>query len=471
MTTLYKNIVTEENVMKSIKILLAVVIIAMGSYGYHRFFASADSTEPIWLVVVLFIVIEAAILAMTTINFSSALKQAKSIGVGLIAAISVMWLISGVGIDQTIWGMVESKYHNVKLSESSVMADKETESLLTARITSLENEQKSYKDDIIRLENGKIKAQKAYDKTVRKHKDTVWYDGKNCDLSADCTSRKIVAENAVSLAKQNLEDYILNIKMVRENIILNNQRITKFKNNIEAIVNKRVEFESNSRVALDNKKEEGIIHVKLMNFMNNILGLQIETPERAYVMLLSFIIYPIYILFIAFMSSNSPEMRKLRQKELAQRAKKELAKKSRKNKNTVYKALMVLASYLRKIIGYLISTRTRKVITKTVEVEIEKEVEKEVEVIVYKDGKEIVEVEIEVPHIIEKEIVIEKIVKVPVVEKEFVTVPADINLNELNKLTGHGTVPKDLKDILRKINDGMEELKIRGVNNDKYRSA
>lgn len=466
MKTTYEKMLTEANIMASIKYALAIIIIAMGSYGYHRFFSSIDSTEPIWLVVFLFIIIETAILTMTTMNFSSTLKQTKSVGAGLVMAISVMWLISGVGIDQTIWGMVESKYHAVKLNETAVIADKETETLLSKRITQLQSQQIQYKNEIHALQESKSKAKKAYDKTVRQLKDIIWYNGKRCDLSTDCTARKNVAENALNLVKQELHDYILSIKTIKENIIANNQSIAKAKSNIESIIQKRVEFEKHNRVTLENKKEEALVHVKLMDFLNNILGLKIETPERAYVMLLSFIIYPIYILFIAFMSSNSPEMKSIRQKEQVKKLQEDT---DSQKSNTAYKALMIIAGYLRKIIGYLISTRARKVVVK--EVEIEVEVIKEVEKIIYKDGKEIVKVEIEVPHIIEKEVVVEKIIEKPIIEKEFITVPVDINLNELNKLTGYGSTPKDLEEVLKKINEETKEQAAQGVNDDKYRAA
>ena len=467
MKTAYKNIVTEANIMTSIKYGLAIVIITMGSYGYHRFFSSTDSTEPIWLVVILFIIIETAILTMTTINFSTTLKQTKSVGIGLAMAILVMWFISGVGIDQTIWGMVESKYHAIKLNENAVLAEKETETLLSKRIAHLQSQQVQYKDQIIALQKGKSKAKKAYDKTARQLKDIIWYNGRRCDLSTDCTARKNVAENALNLSKQGLDDYILSIKSIKENMIVNNQSIAKGKNNIESIVAKRVEFEKHNRVTLDNKKEEALVHVKLMNFLNNVLGLKIETPERAYVMLLSFVIYPIYILFIAFMSSNSSDMKKRREQVQAEKLKRELATK---DNDTSYKALMIVAGYLRKIIGYLISTRTRKIIVKEVEKEIE--VIKEVEKIIYKDGKEIVKVEIEVPYIIEKEVIVEKIIEKLIIEKEFITVPADINLNEFNKIAGHGSTPKDLEEILRKINKEIGEQELdKGVNGGKYRAA
>ena len=470
MTTTYENILTEHNMMKVIKYALALVIIAMGAYGYDRFFNGANSSEPVWFVVILFIVIEGAMLMMTTISFSSTVQQTKKISFALSLAILTMWLVSAVGIDQTIWGMVESKYHKVKLSETSILAEQETENLLKKRIVKLHKEQTRLKDETVSLEDSKLKSQKAYDKNARQVKDIIYYNGKRCDTSIDCSARRVVGENALNIAKQNLDAYILNIKMTQENIAENNQKIIKARDKVEEIVAKRVEFEKQNRVVLNNKKEEALVHVKLMNFLNNVLGLNIETPERAYVLLLSFIIYPIYILFVAFMSSNSPERKKIRQRELSEKLKRDIeASKLRRSKNTVYKALMLIAKYVRKSIGYLIATRRRKVITK--EIEIEVEVIKEVEKIVYKDGREIVEIEIEVPHIIEKKIVIEKIVKVPVIEKEFVTVPADTNLNELNKLTGHGSIPKDLQDVLRKINEGMEELKMQGVNNDQYRTA
>lgn len=450
MKTTNKTIMEEENVMKSIKLGLAAIIIAMGSYGYYRFFSSADSTEPTWLVVFLFIIIETAILTMTTMHFSSALKQTKSVGAGLFMAITVMWLISGVGIDQTIWGMVESKYHAVKLDETAVIADKETETLLSKRITQLQSQQIQYKNEVFALEKSKSKVQKAYDKTVRQLKDIIWYNGKRCDLSTDCTARKNIAQNALNLVKQELDDYTLSIKTIKENIIANNKSIAKAKSNTESIIQNRVEFEKRNRVTLENKKEEALVHVKLMDLLN-ILGLKIETPERAYVMLLSFVIYPIYILFIAFVSSNTQEMKSMRQK--LQLDKLQEATGAQKN-NTAFKALMVIAGYLRKIIGYLISTRARKVVVK--EVEIEVEVSKEVEKIVYKDGKEIVKVEIEVPHVIEKEIIVEKIVERPVIEKEFITIPADIDLNEFNKIAGYGNVPTSLSDYLNQIKSSAE---------------
>ena len=123
---------------------------------------------------------------------------------------------------------------------------------------------------------------------------------------------------------------------------------------------------------------------------------------------------------------------------------------------------------LKKIAIYLIKTRKRKVAIKEVEVEKEVEVIKEV----YKDGKEIVKVEVEVPHIIEKEVVVEKIVEKPVVEKEFVVIPADVDLNKLNEITGNQTKPITLDELLKNIPLSKEDLSLnpRGKN-DKYSAA
>jgi len=441
----------EEYILKYVKYAFALIIIVMGAYGYHRFFVSDTAGAAVWFVVLLFAIIEIAILTITTIKFSSWVKQEKTVGYGLAFAILLMWLISGVGIDQTIWGLVENKYHSVALQAKNVDAQKESEQHLHAIIKQLQSQKQSNAKEIEKLLNLKIQTQKLYNKKERRLRDIIYYNGNRCDLSVDCSARKKVGENALDLTKQELDAISRNIKQLRKKRNNLDAQIENANQKIDTIVSNRVAFEAKNRVTLDNKEEEAIVHVKLMEFINHIAGLHIKTPERAYVMLLSFVVYPIYILFIAFVASNLQEMKAVR------------AKQQEEMRNKKSPSLVLIAQYLKKLLYYIIKTRIRKV--KEIEVEKEVEVIKEVEKVVYKDGKEIVTVE--VPHFIDKEVVVEKIVEKPIIEKEFITIPADVDLNEFNKLTNHGSIPQDLAEVLKKYNLSSKQ----GANDDKYRVA
>ena len=64
------------------------------------------------------------------------------------------------------------------------------------------------------------------------------------------------------------------------------------------------------------------------------------------------------------------------------------------------------------------------------------------------------------------------IIEKPIIEKEFVVVPADVDLNEFNKLSNSGSIPKDLSEILRKMNEQEQEINLKtGVNHDRYKAA
>ncbi len=439
-----------------IKWAFASIIIVMASYGYCKFFYSPESGWEVGLIVALFCILEIAILAMTTKNFSSAVSQQRSVGVGLYIAIIFMWFISGVGIDKTIWSMLESKYHNVAVEKGAIEAEKETEQLLSTQLNKLENNNLSYQTQIDSLEKDKVKAQKEFRKASNHLNNTIYNNGSMCATN-DCLARKKEAEGRLDMTKKVLDDYILHINQLRKKIMLNDEDIAQRKTRQSQIVDRRVMFEQKNSVTMQNQEEEALLHTGIMHLFNNIFGMNITTPQRAYVMLLSFIVYPGYILFLMFVASNSDEMVEKRR----------VLQKKKESQN---KQKSTSTNYLRKAIYYFIKTRKRKVVTK--EVEIEVEVIKEVETIVYKDGKEIVKVEVEVPHIIEKEVVVEKIVEKPIVQKEFIVVPADVDLNKLNELSKSGSSPAKLEEVLKNMSKNKSIFNIPvEANNDKHRAA
>jgi len=444
----------------AIKIVFASVIILMGAVGYYRFFHSEEIGAALWLMIALFVTIELAILYITTEAFSSTLTHGRGISISIAFGITMMWIIATVGIDQTIWGLVEDKYHGVKIEKTRIEADKQREQWLQIEVKKLEQGNSNIQAEIQRVDDLKQKALKLYSKKENRLRDVVWNSGKMCS-NADCLTRKKSAENAVELAKTELESHNIVLQTLREKFAHNQNKIMKNQSDIDIIVANRVAFEKMHQVNLDNKHEEALVHEPIMNFFNG-LGLNITTPERAYVLLISMVVYPIYMLFIAYLAYNSP-------KKIAQRKRLEAKQqaKNRKRTNVLIAPLNKIAEMLKKVVIYLIKTRKRKVLVKEIEVEIIKEVE--VEKIVYKDGKEVVKVEVEVPHIIEKEVVVEKVVEIPVIEKEFVIVPESIDLNELNKIAKTGSIPKHLKDILEEIRDS--KVKFTGVNHDQYRAA
>jgi len=430
-----------------IKGALALVIIAMGAVGYTRFFDSQAVGSTIWLMIALFVTIEIAILYITTKAFSDALTHTNGmkiyIGIGLL----VMWAVATTGIDQTIWGMVEDKYNSVKVEKSLIKADEQREKWLQTELSKLETQNIQLQEEVKNLETLKQQATKLYDKKERKFRTVVYNFGAMC-TNVDCIARKEAAQNALDLAKNEIDGYNQNLKTLREQISYNQTQSIKLKEQINTIISARTAFDKVHSVTLDNKHEESLIHEPIMHFFN-FFGLNITTPERAYVLLISMVVYPIYILFVAFLGYNTPQKRKMREELM-------------RNK----KANNYISNILKKVVIYLIKTRRRKVAFKEVEVVKEVEVEK----VVYKDGKEIVKVEIEVPKIIEKPVIVEKTVEVPIIEKEFVIVPESIDLNELNKIAKTGSIPKNLKDLIEEISD-TKTAKFTGVNYDKYRAA
>jgi len=441
------------NINTIVKNSLAFIIIAMGAYGYHKFFSSEDNTSVvIWLFIALFVVIEAAILLMISKSFSNTIKEQGTVGFGLSLTLLTMWMISAVGIDQTIWSMVESKYYIVKQDATAVEADREKEQLLISKIIDAQANKNLAQLKIKQLTREKVTLQKNYDKTTRKLTDTIWNSGKRCDISVDCSARKEVAQNALTLAKDNLSIASLSMKLAKNDVLINTNIIVKLNSEKEEIILRRVTFEKKNGVTFENKEEEALIHVGLMNLMNKIFSLNIETPERAYVMALSFVVYPIYILFVLFVSTNTPDMLELRRK------KQENEKK--------FSVLVLIGSYLKKLVIYTIKTRTRKI--RVEEKEVIKEVIKEVETIVHKDGKEIVEIKIKEPHIIEQEKIVIQTVEKPVIVKEYVIVPAGTDLTILDELTG-GVKPKTIEELREESNKNTSKSK--GFNFDKHTAA
>jgi hypothetical protein len=163
---------------------------------------------------------------------------------------------------------------------------------------------------------------------------------------------------------------------------------------------------------------------------------------------------------------NSPQNREKRAKTQLQREQEAAKRKAQHTR--VYDAVMLFVNLLKKVLIYLIKTRKRKIAIKEVEVEKEVEVIKEI----YKDGKEIVKVEVEVPYIIEKEVIVEKIVEKPIIEKEFVVIPADTDLNRLNEITGNQTKPVTLEELLEATQHSKKDFTLKAkAKDDKYSAA
>ncbi len=443
--------------LKLAKYALATMIIIMGAYGYHHFFSSEFTPVASWMIVALFIVIEIVILLMTTMKFEDSADYGKKFSLGLIAAFILMWIISFVGIDQTIWSLVEVKYHHVQQQKSVIDAKKKTQFILQRNKKEMQGSLDKYKKELAELQQQITIAKRDLDKKYRHFNDTVYNNGLMCDTQ-DCLARKANAQNAINISNELLQEKLDDKKVLFNKIKTAEDKVAHYTQAIETITKDEEHFSKQNSLMLKNKQEESLLHVRIMDFFNLIFKDKITTPERAYVILLSLVVYPIYILFVIFVSMNTPQNKE-------KRAKIQLQKEQKKRS---YDALMLIVSMLKKVVIYLIKTRKRKIAIKEVEVEKEVEVIKEI----YKDGKEIVKVEVEVPHIIEKEIVVEKIVEKQIIEKEFVVIPADVDLNKLNEITGNQTKPKSLDEFLEAIEQSREDFTIKpGASNDKYSAA
>ncbi len=454
--------------LSAVKYTLALIIVVMGGYGYYQFFSNGEVSIAVIMIIGLFIMIEITMLSMTTINFEDTISQDKHLSIGLLFAIIVMWMISTVGIDQTIWHTVESKYHAVQVQQSAVDAEQKTEQALLSKINDYNIMLSQHQKELTSEKIAMVVAKKDFDKKSRQLKDTIWFDGKRCDLSVDCSARKNNASYALDISKQLLDTYLQNLKILKKKITVVEENIQLARGKIDTIVMNREKFFKEYNTQKKNKQEEGIIHTRIMDLLNLLLDDEIKTPERAYVMLLSAVVYPIYILFVMFVSAQTPQKRDVREKQ--QMARERVSLENMRNKTRAYDGLVIVANQFKKIVMYLIKTRKRKIIEKIVEIEVEKEIEVIKEI--YKDGKEIVEVKVEVPYIIEKEVIVERIVEKPIIEKEFVVIPADIDLNKLNEITGNGSTPRDLSDILKEISDNPSKFTFgQGAYNDKYRAA
>lgn len=449
----------EETIMNPIKYAFALIIVIMGGYGYYRFFNTDGLSFPVVTIIVLFVIIELAIMTLTTIKFSSSIKQKRNVDFLTYIGIFALWIIASVGIDSTIWHMLEDKYKKVQLDKAEVRANEVNLKNFELQLADLKTQRDNLIDRQTKIENQKIailKDIKRYDRNLR----SIIYSVANCSESVDCTSRKNTAQETKDIALKSLNSYNKNLDLLTEQISFNNQSINKIHGKIDGIKEVQAAFEKEHSVKVNNQKEESVTHIWLMKGMNEVFGIELENPQRAYVIFLSFIVYPLYILFIMFTASNTQEMKEQRKQE-------QLLKD--KHKDT--KAVDTLKNLLSKMIIYLIKTRKRKI--KEIEKEVIKEVEVEVEKTVYKDGKEIVKVEVEKPVIVEQEKVVEKVVQVPIVEKEYVVIPAGLDLNELNKTSSSGVVPEELQQLIQ---DSQNKLKVnsfkpKGANNDQHKTA
>lgn len=451
--------------LKLAKYALALMIIIMGAYGYHHFFSSELTPIASWMIVALFVVIEVAILLMTTVKFEDNAGYGKKFSIGLAAAFALMWIISFVGIDQTIWSLVEDKYHHVQQQEVAIKAKTQTQNKLIQDKIELEKTLGKYHQQLDTVEKQVENAKRDLDKKYRHFNDTVYNNGLMCDTQ-DCLARKSNAQNAINVSNELLQEYMENKKTLLRKIKTSEDKISHDTDKIIQITTDQEHFSKQNSLTLKNKQEESLLHVRIMDFFNIIFKGQITTPQRAYVILLSLVVYPIYILFVIFVAMNSPQNKEKRAK-IQQQKEQELVKRQ-SDKTRAYDAVMLFANMLKKVAIYLIKTRKRKIAIKEVEVEKEVEVIKEI----YKDGKEIVKVEVEVPHIIEKEVIVEKIVEKPIIEKEFVVIPADVDLNKLNEITGNKKTPITLEKLLKGMQHNKKDFTLKAKDrDDKYTAA
>lgn len=456
---------TTQMQLKLAKYALAAMIIVMGAYGYHHFFSSEFTPVASWMIVALFVVIEIVILLMTTVRFEDGAGYGSRFSFGLIAAFLLMWIISFVGIDQTIWSLIEEKYHHVQQGEVAIQAKTQTQHKLIEDKTELEKALTQYHQQLGNVEKKVETAKRDLDKKYRHFNDTVYNNGLMCDTE-DCLARKANAQNAVDVSNEMLQEYMVNKKTLLQKIKNTEEKIAHDANQIAQITKEQEHFSKQNSLTLKNKQEESLLHVRIMDFFNVVFKNQITTPERAYVILLSLVVYPIYILFVIFVAMNSPQNREKRTK--IQEQKEQEAIKRKVEQTRTYDAVMLFVNMLKKVLIYLIKTRKRKVAIKEVEVEKEVEVIKEV----YKDGKKIVKVEVEVPHIIEKEVIVERIVQKPIIEKEFVVIPADTDLNKLNEITGNQTKPVTLDELLEDTQHSTKDFTLKAkAKDDKYSAA
>jgi len=368
--------------LKLAKYALALMIIIMGAYGYHHFFSSELTPIASWMIVALFVVIEVAILLMTTVKFEDNAGYVKKFSIGLAVAFALMWIISFVGIDQTIWSLVEDKYHHVQQQEVAIKAKTQTQNKLIQDKTELEKTLAKYHQQLDTVEKQVENAKRDLDKKYRHFNDTVYNNGLMCDTQ-DCLARKSNAQNAINVSNELLQEYMENKKTLLKKIKTSEDKISHDTDKIAQITTDQEHFSKQNSLTLKNQQEESLLHVRIMDFFNIIFKGQITTPQRAYVILLSLVVYPIYILFVIFVAMNSPQNKEKRAK-IQQQKEQELVKRQ-SDKTRAYDAVMLFANMLKKVAIYLIKTRKRKIAIKEVEVEKEVEIIKEI----YKDGKEI----------------------------------------------------------------------------------
>jgi hypothetical protein len=426
--------------------IFAGIIVMMGGYGYYHFFATDGANN--WLVmllVVLFAIIELAILLITTVKFSDTIKYSKSFSISIIFVMVFMWLVAGVGIDQSIWSMLEKKYKTVEQSKVDVKAYEDLKVSLEDKLNLLRQQENKIEKNLNFLNQKILKDEKNLKLYTNRLNDTIWNNGKNCD-TVDCLARKQNMLDAKNKAQEILDIDKTNLKKSEEKKSKLYEEIQNLQNQINEYEKKIANIKQEYALAIQHQQNTSMLHTKLMNLLNK-LGFDIKEPQRAYVLVLSFLVYPVYLVYVILVANNLPEKKEFR-KQLYQY----------KKKNTI-------KNLLKRVIKYLILTRKRKVIVKEVEKVVEKEIE--VEKVVYKDGVELKEVKVEVPHIIEKEVVVEKEVEKPVIQKELVLVPAGIDLKKIESILNEKLKISNYDEFIQ----NFKLTSTKGINDGKFNIA
>jgi hypothetical protein len=288
----------ESSIPNKVKVTLASLIIVTGGYGYMRFFESSSNNLSIWLIIALFITLETSLLIITTKLFQNIHKISTVRTIGVWIGILIMWILASIGIDQTIWSLVEEKYSKSSqlLVENKVNID--TKHKYMTQIKNLEKMKEKELLYISKLQKHKNEMKKLFNSQTKNLMTIIFYGGKRCDLSTDCTSRKIAQELAIKQTNDDIDLTLTRLNTTTNSIANIDEKIKIIEVKLEHITtlintytrgNKALELSRVQNTILLNKLTEGAKSLGLVG---------IQSPERAYVLLMSFTVYPIYILLI-----------------------------------------------------------------------------------------------------------------------------------------------------------------------------
>jgi chromosome segregation ATPase len=263
-------------------LLLMVSVIVLAGVGYYAKFGMIATLPFVFIELVLMFTLSGAV------KKSNHFKWGSFGGIALILVTFVMMGLTSYGLHGYYWKTYETKFQKGNIATKSLDVDK-------TELNTLVKDRESYIQKIKELTDLKVslieKKKKLTDETmtVAKEVNDVIYSVKNCEKSVDCTTRKNMIIERLNGIKDNIEIVKSEINETSQKVNRYNTLLVKTENKIDDLKNT---IKENEKIRIQNENER------------EILDGDVSSP--LYIQILSWVVYPSYILLLLAVEMLNP---------------------------------------------------------------------------------------------------------------------------------------------------------------------